>query len=154
MPDVCSFNIMAILSPLANAPQAENRRPLTLAALLVPLTIYVLVLYYASNKRLFPYRNIFVPISLFTIWETCTKYAVLDPRFNVLNFLLGAAGCTLAMKLAAIITLKHPLKRKSEVECPRSDLFSFRQLIDAIDYSFDLRGLVSVHLIIRSVTAF
>ncbi|ELU45184.1 hypothetical protein AG1IA_00794 [Rhizoctonia solani AG-1 IA] len=122
-------------------PDAENRRPLTLAALLVPSTIYILVLYYASNKRLFPYRNIFVPISLFTIWETCTKYAVLDPRFNVLNFFLGAAGCAIAMKLAAIVTLKHPLKRKSEVECPRSDLFSFRQLIDAIDYSFDLRGL-------------
>ncbi|KAG8713060.1 hypothetical protein FRC11_013409 [Ceratobasidium sp. 423] len=122
-------------------PDAENRRPLTVAALLVPSTIYLLVIYYASNKRLFPYRNIFVPIALFTIWETCTHYAILDPRFNVWNFFLGAAGCTLAMKLAAIATLKHPLKRKSEVECPRSEFFSLRQLIDAIDYSFDLRGL-------------
>ncbi|CAE6436912.1 unnamed protein product [Rhizoctonia solani] len=122
-------------------PDAENRRPLTVAALLIPSTIYLLVIYYASNKRLFPYRNIFVPIALFTIWETCTHYAILDPRFNVWNFFLGAAGCTLAMKLAAIATLKHPLKRRSEVECPRSELFSFRQLIDAIDYSFDLRGL-------------
>ncbi|KAH7345601.1 membrane bound O-acyl transferase family-domain-containing protein [Rhizoctonia solani] len=122
-------------------PDAENRRPLSVAALLIPSTIYLLVIYYASNKRLFPYRNIFVPIALFTIWETCTHYAILDPRFNVCNFFLGAAGCTLAMKLAAIVTLKHPLKRKSEVECPRSELFSFRQLIDAIDYSFDLRGL-------------
>ncbi|CAE6501235.1 unnamed protein product [Rhizoctonia solani] len=122
-------------------PDAENRRPLSVAALLIPSTIYLLVIYYATNKRLFPYRNIFVPIALFTIWETCTHYAILDPRFNVCNFFLGAAGCTLAMKLAAIVTLKHPLKRKSEVECPRSELFSLKQLIDAIDYSFDLRGL-------------
>ncbi|CAE6488234.1 unnamed protein product [Rhizoctonia solani] len=122
-------------------PDAENRRPLSLVALLVPSTIYLLVIYYASNKRLFRYRNIFVPIALFTIWETCTHYAILDPRFNVGNFFLGAAGCTLAMKLAEIVTLKQPLKRKSEVECPRSELFSFRQLVDAIDYSFDLRGL-------------
>ncbi|KAL5637965.1 hypothetical protein ACGC1H_002287 [Rhizoctonia solani] len=122
-------------------PDAENRRPLSLAALLVPSTIYLLVIYYASNKRLFRYRNIFVPIALFTIWETCTHYAILDPRFNVWNFFLGAAGCTLAMKLAAIVTLEQPLKRRSEVECPRSELFSFRQLVDAIDYSFDLRGL-------------
>ncbi|KAJ1302015.1 hypothetical protein OPQ81_000850 [Rhizoctonia solani] len=105
-------------------PDAENRRPLTVAALLVPSTVYLIVIYYASNKRLFPYRNIFAPIALFTIWETCTHYAILDPRFNVWNFFLGAAGCTLAMKLVAIATLKHPLKRKFEITHLISEAFT------------------------------
>ncbi|QRV81944.1 membrane bound O-acyl transferase family protein [Ceratobasidium sp. AG-Ba] len=45
------------------------------------------------------------------------------------------------MKLIDIATLRYPLRRKSEKECPRSKLLSFRQVWDAIDYSFDLRGM-------------
>ncbi|KAG9095682.1 hypothetical protein FRC06_009533 [Ceratobasidium sp. 370] len=122
-------------------PDVESRRPLNLYALLVPSTIYLVVLYYATNKRLFPYRNIFVPIAIFAFWETCTSYVIQDPRFNGWNFFLGAGSCCLVMKLLDIATLEQPLRRKSEKTCPRSKLLSFRQLWDAIDYSFDLRGL-------------
>ncbi|KAG8778070.1 hypothetical protein FRC12_025201 [Ceratobasidium sp. 428] len=122
-------------------PDAESRRPFSLYALLVPSTIYLVVLYYATNTRLFPYRNIFVPIAIFACWETCTSYVIQDPRLNAWNFFLGAGSSCLVMKLLDIATLKHPLKRKSEAVCPRSKLFSLKQLWDAIDYSFDLRGL-------------
>lgn len=124
--------------------QVAARRQLNLFALFIPLNLYIIVIYYATNKRLFPYRNIFVAIALFAIWETCTNYALLDPRLNTLNFFFGAAGFSIAMKLFEIAVMSEPLRRKSEVDCPRSELLSFRQLLDAMDYSFDLRGIVSV----------
>ncbi|KAG9122351.1 hypothetical protein FRC07_001327 [Ceratobasidium sp. 392] len=122
-------------------PDVDARRPFSPFALLVPSTIYIVVLYYATNTRLFPYRNIFVPFAIFACWETCTSYVIQDPRLKAWNFFLGAGCSCLVMKLLDIATLKQPLKRKSEETCPRSELFSFRQLWDAIDYSLDLRGL-------------
>ncbi|KAB5591593.1 hypothetical protein CTheo_4982 [Ceratobasidium theobromae] len=54
---------------------------------------------------------------------------------------MGAGGCTFAMMIISMSTLGQPLKRKSESECPRSSLFSLKQLFDAIDFSLDIRGL-------------
>ncbi|KAB5591229.1 hypothetical protein CTheo_5311 [Ceratobasidium theobromae] len=121
--------------------QAGFRRQLTISALIVPFIPYLLAIYYSSNKRLFPYRNIFTPIALFVIYQTCTSYAIFDSPFNIWNFGIGAAGCALAMRLVALATLSQPLKRKSEVDCSHSSLFSLKHLLDVIDYSLDLRGL-------------
>ncbi|KAB5590165.1 hypothetical protein CTheo_6383 [Ceratobasidium theobromae] len=57
--------------------------------------------------------------------------------------MIGTFGCSFAMRLLATAALNQPLKQKSETECSRSSLLSGKQLLDAIDSSVDLRGLVS-----------
>ncbi|KAB5588136.1 hypothetical protein CTheo_8423 [Ceratobasidium theobromae] len=54
---------------------------------------------------------------------------------------MGAGAFNNAMNIISMSTLGQPLKRKSEPECPRSSLFSLKQLLDAIDCSMDHRGL-------------
>lgn len=57
--------------------------------------------------------------------------------------MIGTYGCDFALRLFAVATLSQPLKKKSEADCPRSSILSFRQLLDTIDCILDMRGLVS-----------